>query len=181
MKLSALVMAGGRSTRLEADVEKPLLELEGRFLIDYTLVAVSGCEHVDKFWAVTSPHTPKTERYLEEKAVQTLRSPGDGYVEDLVFAIGELGLGKTLTLTADLPLVGPADLDWVIEEYQKQEHPALAVMWPQDNSPAGVNIVDGKNLNGSEFKLLTTKPQFGLNVNTKDDLEEAQRRIRDAN
>ncbi len=181
MKLSALVMAGGQGTRLGANVEKPLLKLEGRLLIDYILAAVSGCKYIDRVWAVTSPHTPETERYLSEKAVQTLRSPGDGYVEDLVFAIKELGLGKTLTITADLPLLRSIDLDWVIEEYQKQEHPALAVIMSQDNTPSGVNIVDGKNLNGSEFKLITTKPQFGLNVNTKEELVEAQRRIRNAN
>jgi adenosylcobinamide-phosphate guanylyltransferase len=181
MKLCALIMAGGKGTRLGANVEKPLLELEGRFLIDYTLEAVSGCKHIDRLWAVTSPHTPETERFLKEKDVQILRSPGEGYVEDLVFAIKELDLGKTLTITADLPLLESIDLEWAIEEYQKQDHPALAVITSQDNAPAGVNIVDGKNLNGSEFKLITTKPQFGLNVNTKEDLEEAQRRIRNAN
>jgi adenosylcobinamide-phosphate guanylyltransferase len=153
MKLCALIMAGGKGTRLEADTEKPLLKLENKFLIDYALEAVSGCKHIDRLWAVTSPHTPETEKYLKEKDVQILQSPGDGYVEDLVFAIGELGLGKTLTITADLPLLESIDLEWAIEEYQKQEHPALAVIVSQDNAPAGMNIVDGKNLNGSEFKM----------------------------
>ena len=181
MKLNALIMAGGKGTRLEAETEKPLLELEGRFLIDYVIEAVAGCERIDRFWAVTSPHTPKTERHLKEKSIQIQQAPGDGYVEDLVYTVKKLKLGKTLTITADLPLLGSGDLDWVIDEYQKQRHPALAVMVSQDTAPAGVNIVDGKNLNGSEFNLITAKPQFGLNVNTKEDLKEAQRRIRNAN
>jgi adenosylcobinamide-phosphate guanylyltransferase len=196
MKLPALIMAGGKGTRLDGNTEKPLLVLEGLFLIDYTLAAASGCERIDEFWAVTSPHTPKTEEHLKEKSIQILRAPGDGYVEDLVFAIKKLGIGKTLTITADLPLVGSADLDWVIDEYQRQYNPALAVMVTPEVAkktgthadtlidgliPTGVNIVDGKNLNGSEFNLITTKPQFGLNVNTKEELVEAQRRMRNAN
>jgi adenosylcobinamide-phosphate guanylyltransferase len=196
MKLCALIMAGGRSTRLEAEVEKPLLELEGRFLIDYALDAVGGCRYVDKFWAVTSPHTQKTEDYLKEKAVQILQAPGEGYVEDLVFAVRRLNIEKTLIVSADLPLITSTDLDSVIQEYLKQGLPALAVMAPPDvalksgvradtvidgNVPTGVNIVDGKNLNGSEFKLITEESKFAVNVNTISDFETASRRIRNAN
>jgi adenosylcobinamide-phosphate guanylyltransferase len=188
-------MAGGKSTRLKAGVEKPLLELGGRRLIDYVLEAVSGCRYIDKFWAVTSPHTPETEEYLNENSIQVLQAPGDGYVEDLVLAIKKLGLGKTLVVSADLPLLRPPDLNWVIEEYIKEGHPALAVMVPPDvaeksgtsvdtvidgNVPTGVNIVDGKNLNGSEFKLITEESKFAVNVNTISDFETASRRIRNA-
>ncbi len=196
MNLCALIMAGGRSTRLDGEVEKPLLELEGRFLIDFVVDAVSGCEHVDKFWAVTSPHTPNTQNYLLEKDVQILSSPGDDYVEDLVFAIKRLNLEKTLIVSADLPLVTSEDLDWVVEEYLKQDLPALAVMTTLDviekigvsadtvidgYVPTGVNIVDGKNLNGSEFNLITQDPKFAVNVNTISDFDAASRRIRNAN
>ena len=195
MKLSALIMAGGEGTRLEADVEKPLLELDGRFLIDYILDAVSGCEHVDNFWAVTSPHTGVTEEYLKEKPVQVLQAPGNGYVEDLVFAIERLGLEKTLVVSADLPLLTSEDLNWIIEEYLKQGQPALTVMLPLDiveksgiradtiidgYVPAGVNIVDGKNLNGSEFKLITKESKFAVNVNMISDYKAASRRIKHA-
>lgn len=196
MKLHALIMTGGKGTRLETNIEKPLLELAGMRLIDYVLAAVSGCERIDEFWAVTSPHTPKTEDYMKEKPVQILQAPGEGYVEDMVFAINKLGLGKTLTISADLPLLTAADLNFVIDEYLKEGRPALSVMVTPDVPrrigtsadtiieglvPTGVNIIDGKNLNGSEFNLITTKPQFGLNVNTKEDIETARRRIRNAN
>lgn len=195
MKLSALIMAGGKGTRLEADVEKPLLELDGRFLIDYILDAVDGCEHIDNFWAVTSPHTPKTEEYLKEKSIQIFQAPGDGYVEDLVFTIKKLEIGKTLVVSADLPLLTSKDLSWVINEYQRQYNPALAVVVPPDVAkrigtpsdividglvPTGVNMIDGKNLNGSEFKLITNKSKFAVNVNTIDGFEAASRRIRNA-
>jgi adenosylcobinamide-phosphate guanylyltransferase len=189
-------MAGGKGTRLDTDVEKPLLGLDGRFLIDYVLEAVKGCGHVDRFWAVTSPHAKSTEEYLKEKHIQVLRAPGSGYVEDMVFAIKRLDLEKTLVVSADLPLLVPTDLDRVIEEYQRQGMPALAVMVPADVVekigihadtvlegcvPSGVNIVDGKNLNGSEFKLIMEELKFAINVNTISDFKVASRRIKHAN
>lgn len=196
MKLSALIMAGGKGTRLKADVEKPLLELDGRFLIDYIIDALDGCEDIDRFWAVTSPHTKQTEEYLKEMSIQVLWTPGNGYVEDMVFAIKKLGLGKTLVISSDLPLLTSKDLKWVIRKYMGQDLPALAVMIPRKivreidirpgtaiNGciPSGVNFVDGKNLNGREFKLVTMKSKFAVNVNTQSDFEQALRMVKHAN
>lgn len=197
MKLCALIMAGGKGTRLEADIEKPLLELNGRFLIDYILEAVRRCEYIDRdrLWSVTSPHTKRTEEYLKGKSVQVLQASGNGYVADMVFAIERLKLKKTLVVSADLPLLTSEDLDRVIEEYLRHEMPALAVMVPADivgksgirtdtvmdgYVPSGVNIVDGKNLNGSEFKMITKESKFAINVNTISDSNVASRRIKHA-
>ncbi len=195
MKLSALVMAGGVGTRLKADTEKPLLELDDRPMIDHVLKAVRGCGYIDRFWAVTSQSTRMTEEYLRGRSVQILRTPGNGYVKDLVFAIKGLGLKKTLVVSADLPLLTSGDLDWVIEEYLKQGLPALAVMIPVNiveksgiskdtiidgYVPSGVNIIDGKNLNGGEFKLVTEELRFSMNVNTISDFKLALRRIKHA-
>jgi adenosylcobinamide-phosphate guanylyltransferase len=193
MDLSALVMAGGKGERLKSDVEKPLLELCGKHLIDYVLDAVLGCKYIEEYFVLTSPHTPGTKEYLEEKSLNVLEMPGNGYVEDLVFAIKELGLGKTLIVSADLPLLESGDLAWVIEEYQKEGQPALTVVLPRSEKssiesevlidgyvPTGVNIVDGKNLNGRESKLVTTNANFAVNVNTLDDFDSALRRIKNA-
>lgn len=198
MKLSALLMAGGKGTRLkaEADVEKPLLELDGRFLIDYIIDALDGCEDIGRFWAVTSTHTKQTEKYLKERSIQVLRTPGNGYVKDMVFAIKKLGLGKTLVVSSDLPLLTSEDLRWVIREYRGHGLPALTVMIPikivrergirpdtviNGCVPSGVNFVDGKNLNGSEFKLVTMKSKFAVNINTQSDFEIALRMVKHAN
>lgn len=197
MKLCALIMAGGKGTRLGADIEKPLLELGGMRLIEYVLEAVRGCEHIDRdgLWAVTSPHTMNTEEYLKGKSVQVLQAPGNGYVEDMVFAIKRLELERTLVVSADLPLLRSEDLDRVIEEYLGHEMPALAVMVPMDvveksgiradtvidgYVPSGVNIVDGKNLNGSEFKMVTEESKFAININTIPDSKVASGRIKHA-
>lgn len=193
MKLSALIMAGGKGTRLGAGIEKPLLELNGKFLIDYVIQAIEGSGYIGQIWSVTSPYTKKTEEYLKKKNLKVLRTPGKGYVEDLVLAINRLDLEKTLVVSADIPLLTSRDIDWVIKKYLLQGLSALSVVLPLDvveksgvrpdtimegHVPAGINIIDGKNLNGDEFKLVTKKLKFAINVNTIRDSELALRRIK---
>ena len=58
-------MAGGRGTRLNSKVEKPLYDLNGKPLIEYVLdnFRASG---VDKIIVALSPHTPITKRFLQD-------------------------------------------------------------------------------------------------------------------
>lgn len=195
MKLDALVMAGGKGERLGFPEEKPLLKLRDRYLIDYVLRALQGSKHVNRIFVATSGRTRKTEGHLEEKGVRYLRTPGQGYVQDMLFAIKELNLGKALVISADLPLLSSSDIDFVLEEYSKRGRPSLAVMIPlkvfQDEGlspgiviegyvPAGVNVVDGKNLNGEETKLITDRIEFAFNINSLEDRKLAERRMENA-
>ena len=45
----ALVMAGGKGTRLNMDCEKPLLELADKPMIDYVLSSLSKSSYIKKF------------------------------------------------------------------------------------------------------------------------------------
>lgn len=188
MKLDALIMAGGRGSRLGTKEEKPLLIFEGKPLIEHVLRALKNSQYVDKIFVVTSKNTQKTEQEMRKK-VSVLRAPGKGYVEDMLFALKELQLGKTLVVSTDLPLLSPEDIDWAAEEYFRQKKASLAIFVPEEifkkyrllpsviiNGcvPAGVNFVNGKNLSGSEARLVSEKLQFALNINTPRDLKTAK-------
>lgn len=188
MKLDALIMAGGRGSRLGTKEEKPMLIFDGKPLIEHVLEALKNSKHMDKIFVVTSKNTQKTEQEMRKKA-SVLRAPGKGYVEDMLFALKELQLGKTLVVSADLPLLSSEDIDWAAEEYFRQKKASLAIFVPEEifkkyklvpsviiNGcvPAGVNIVDGKNLNKGEAKLISEKLQFALNINTPWDLKTAK-------
>ena len=189
MKLDALIMAGGRGSRLGVKEEKPLLIFKEKSLIEHVLQALKNSKHVDKIFVATSKNTQKTEQEMKRKSIAVIRTPGRGYVEDMRFALEELNLGKTLVVSADLPLLSSEDIDWVAEEYFKQDKASLAVFVPKETFkkyklvpsivingcvPAGVNIVDGKNLIKSEAKLVSEKLQFVLNINTPEDLKTAK-------
>lgn len=189
MRLNALVMAGGRGSRLGVKEEKPLLIFKGKPLIEHVLEALKNSKYINKIFVVTSKNTQKTEQEMKRKSIAVMRAPGKGYVKDMLFALKKLKFGKTLVVSADLPLLSSKDIDWIIEEYFKQDKPSLAVFVPEETFkkqklvpstvingcvPAGVNIVDGKNLSGSEAKLVSEKLQFALNINTLRDLKTAK-------
>lgn len=189
LKLDALIMAGGRGTRLKVNVEKPLLIFRGRSLIERLLGALRASKYIKSVTVVTSKNTEKTEAGMRERGVNTLRAPGSGYVEDMIYALKKLRLGKTLVISSDMPLISGEDVDYVVEEYFKKGKPAMAVFVPEkifkkykikptmvfdDVVPAGINIVDGNNLNGEESKLITEKIQFAGNLNSVEDLRKIE-------
>lgn len=188
-QLDAIVMAGGRGTRLGLK-EKPLVKLCGKPVIGYVLEALSESEFIDKIVVTTSKHTKKTEEFLKIKSIKTLETSGAGYVEDMINAVENLGFGKTLVVSSDLPLISTKEIDAVIEVYFRQSRPAMKVVVPvelfqklgmepslaEDGFvPSGINIVDGKNINGEEYTLVTENGVFAFNLNTQKDLEIIER------
>ena len=53
----AIVMAGGRGTRLKVDVEKPLFKLHDKPLIKYVLDNISSSKLVEDVVIAVSSHT----------------------------------------------------------------------------------------------------------------------------
>jgi adenosylcobinamide-phosphate guanylyltransferase len=183
--VDALIMAGGRGERMGSSVPKPLIDFNGTTLIQRALEAVSGCAYTDRMFVSITKNTLEIVDMVDADLITT---NAEGYVKDMVSAITHLGLKKTLVVSVDLPLLTSSDLDWVAEEYDKLGTPALAVFVPTSVCeklgvaptmeidglvPAGVNIVDGNDIDGAESRLVTAKPQFALNVNTPHDLEQA--------
>ncbi len=177
-------MAGGLSTRMGPGI-KPLLNFNGRHMIEWVLEAATGCKAVERANVTVTPQTLQIKSAIEAEFIET---EARGFVDDMVFAIKHLGLKKTMVLSADLPLLTAEDLGWVASEYNRLGTPALAVFVPSelyrklglqpsielnDLVPAGVNIVDGENLDGKESQLITSNPRFAFNINTPNDLEKA--------
>lgn len=109
--MDALVMCGGRGTRLDAPVEKPLLEVCGEPMIDGVLAGLADSS-VDRVHAAVSPHTPETARHLRLHALDpaVLETPGEGYVADLQVALEAVG-APVVSVAADLPLLASAHVE----------------------------------------------------------------------
>ncbi|GAA5819881.1 MAG: NTP transferase domain-containing protein [Methanobrevibacter sp. CfCl-M3] len=60
----SILMAGGKGTRLKADVEKPLLRFQDKALIDHVIQTLFKSKHIDEVIVAVSPNTPKTREYL---------------------------------------------------------------------------------------------------------------------
>ena len=186
MKVDALVMAGGRGERMRSEVEKPLLRIGDSAMIERVLSALEGSRYVARVWVATSGNVPETEALLRERGIAVLRTPGRRYIEDMTRALKELGLGRTLVVSADLALISSEDIDYVMEEYDGRGCAAMKVVVPVEVFeelgiayelemdgcvPSGVNVVDGRHLEGEESVLVTRRIALAVNVNTQGDAE----------
>jgi GTP:adenosylcobinamide-phosphate guanylyltransferase len=166
-------------------VLKPLITFNSKPLIERIVEATKGSNSIYRVFVAITPESDQIKDAVQAEFIETA---GYGYVEDMVAAVNALALKKTLVLSADLPLLTSVDLDWVVEEYRRLGTPALAVFVPSEfyrelglepglemNGlvPAGVNIIDGENLDGEESNIVTENPHFAFNINTQNDLERA--------
>jgi adenosylcobinamide-phosphate guanylyltransferase len=176
-------MCGGRGTRLDADVEKPLLRVGGEPMLDRVARALreSRCETVR---AVTSPAAPRTRAHWDGPAVE---APGDGYVADLRHALARVD-GPVVTVPADLPLLHATAVDRTLEAHTTG---SLAVTVPaalprllgrdvdaatrdesdgREVAPTGLNVVG----EGPERSRCSFDARLAVNVNRCADADLAE-------
>jgi len=198
MPLTALVMAGGRGSRLRTRNEKPLVPVNGKPMIDWVVEALLGAEGVDRVVIAVTKNTPKTAAAMRERGLEVVETPGAGYVSDTRHAIEELKLGGTLVISADLPFVSSRIIDWAISRFEQSGKPALSVMCPlevfrasgirpeyqysvrgRDVCPVGLNILDGNRLGRGEVdeeRAILEDQELAFNVNTVRDVRLAEQR-----
>jgi len=199
MKVPALIMAGGKGTRIGLPVEKPLLAFLGKPLVDWVAEAVQSAQNVSEFYVVTSPNTPETERHCQSKGWKVLRTYAKGYHNDLKQAAASADLmGPVLTIPADSPAVTGKFLDKITGQFEACGKDFYAVFVPISAREAlglsvdstdeyrgewyavsGVNIVDGSKIQGEgkieTSALITKEVEVLLNINTVRDLEIAEK------
>jgi adenosylcobinamide-phosphate guanylyltransferase len=199
MRIPALIMAGGKGTRIGLATEKPLLPFLGKPLVEWVVEAVKSAEKVSEFYVVTSKNALETERKCLRDGLKVLKTDGKSYHDDLKQAILEAQLlGPVLTMPADLPAVTGKFLDKVVIAYEECGKDALAVFVPIAKREAlelsvsstdehkgvwyavsGVNIINGARIN-DEGKIdtgaiITEEVEVLLNINTLKDLAIAER------
>ncbi len=199
MKVPALIMAGGKGTRMALLAEKPLLPLLGKPLIDWVAEAVEGAKNVSEFYVVTSPNTPETEKRCQSRGWKVLRTDAKGYHNDLKQAALKAKLaGPVLTVPADSPAITGKFLDKIIRQFEICGKDFYAVFVPIEArevlglsvdstdeykgkwyAVSGINIVDGAKIQSEDkietSALITEETEVLLNINTMKDLEIAQK------
>ncbi|MBP1923006.1 adenosylcobinamide-phosphate guanylyltransferase [Halorubrum alkaliphilum] len=162
--MDALVMCGGRGTRLGGDTEKPLTTVDGRPMVNRVLNALVG-SRVGTIHPVVSPHATATRAHLAELADgrwsdagsdagldgSIVDAPGEGYVADLRYALEALGLdgSRVLTVAADLPLLDGAAVDTVLDAARAAAPDSLTVRVPAERKrELGVSADSTQEIDG---------------------------------
>jgi adenosylcobinamide-phosphate guanylyltransferase len=198
MGIVALVMAGGKGTRMKLKEEKPLIEVCGKPVIEYVLAALGNAKKIDRVIVATTNHTPKTTTLMRHLGVEVIETPGKDYVSDMGYVVQTLKLGVFLAIAADLPLVRADMIDAVVGRYERCGKPALTVAVPletkaklgmcieysfkegnRDVVPVGINVIDGTKRYGDEWLdqdiLIMNDEELAVNINTVSELQLAER------
>ncbi|HHW17099.1 MAG TPA: TIGR00454 family protein [Methanothermobacter sp.] len=187
-RIIAIVMAGGKGTRLNQEHEKPLTPAGGKPLIEHVLENLEGSDNIQNIMVATSPNTPLTEDHVKSLGYSIIRTSGKGYIEDLREILSyfeEKGDYILFVINADLPLVDPPLIDEIIEYYRVSSVEALTVFVPlgvyeehglipsaswRGMVPSGVNILRSKNKIQKQEVLKVPRLELALNINTPRDL-----------
>jgi adenosylcobinamide-phosphate guanylyltransferase len=198
MGVVALVMAGGKGTRMRISQEKPLIQVCGKPVIEYVLAALKEAKKIGSIIVATSSCTPKTTQLMKQLGVQVIETPGKDYVSDMGYAVQTLKLGIFLAIAADLPLVNGEMIDAIVDRYERCGKPALTVAVPletkaklgmcieysfktdnKDVVPVGINVIDGRKRYGDEWLdqdiYLMENQALAVNINTVQELQLAER------
>jgi adenosylcobinamide-phosphate guanylyltransferase len=196
MGVTALVMAGGKGSRMALAEEKPLLVVGGKPVIEHVLAALENAEKVDGIVVAVSDYTPKTAEHLAKFPVKVVRTPGKEYVSDMGYAVKKLKLHAVLALAADLPLITSEIIDDIVKRYEECGKPALTVTVPMTAKaklglggeyafevegklvvPAGINVIDGNRINEAELDdavCIVDRNEVAVNINTVQELKIAE-------
>lgn len=179
-------MCGGRGGRLDSAVEKPLFEIGGRPMVERVHDALRGSA-VETIYAAVSPQAPRTGRFVAERGLETVDTPGEGYVADLEHAL-ETVEPPVLTVAADLVLLEPDAVEPVLAA---ADGSSVTVGVPlevkrllglsvdltlahagRELAPAGLNVVADAQ---AEETLVSYDVRLAVNVNRMADAHVAER------
>ena len=184
-------------------IEKSLLKLRNKTLIEYVLDALIGCGCFESIIAVPSVNTPTTSTFLYNHEYYTsgririLESKGENYSLDLSDVLGKTKPAVVFAVSADLPLLNPAVIQRIIARYLPS-FPCTTVILETcfvksfDILPSsiltigakkycysGIVIVDSSkhriNSKLEENYLIMNEKEVAVNVNTVVEMRTAER------
>jgi GTP:adenosylcobinamide-phosphate guanylyltransferase len=194
----AAIMCGGKGSRMKgfANVEKPLLKLKGKTMVELVLNALLQFKNFSKIVAATSSNTPITNSYLVSNLsdkIDILETQGISYSHDISTVLNTLKPASVFVVTADLPLLRLKDVRQIISKWNPQ-HPCTSVVSDKRfvanmginpsitvciNSrqycQTGISIIDSSKVCGGatmyEHYLIMNQKGVAVNVNTRSDFE----------
>ena len=98
-------------------IEKPMQKVGDKHTIERVLDALSASQHIDRILVSVSDNTLETERFLKEIGVETIRTSGDDFMEDLHQAFEIMNGEYVLTCPSDIPLLTTEVVDTFIEYF----------------------------------------------------------------
>lgn len=199
----ALVMGGGRGSRMALPIEKPLLKIRDKTLIEYVLDAIIDYRGFESIVVVTSANTPATRTFLythkyhTSGIIEILEARGENYSVDLSYVLGKIRPAVAFVVSADLPLLNPVIIQRIITRYLPSSPctsivletgfvrgfnifpSSILTIGEKKYCYSGIVIVDTSkyktNSKLEENYLIMNEKEVAINVNTVVELRTAER------
>jgi len=190
--VTALVMAGGKGTRMDLAEEKPLIKVNNKPMIQSVIEALEQSETIDKILVAISPNTPKTRKYIKNYPITIIDTQAKGYIEDLADILTSQYVEENeeiMTIVADLPYIKSEYIDEIVHEYHKRQKPAMCVSVKEEVFkkyninptlvfdqlvPSGINMLTANNQEQDQTIYITDKIELAFNINTINELEKTK-------
>lgn len=128
--MQALINAGGKGSRMgRCGVEKPMHMVGDKCTVQRVVDALKASTHIDRILVSVSDNTPETEKYLNGLGVETIRTSGESFMDDLHQAFEVMDGDYVLTCPSDLPLLTTEVVNTFIEYFSPETmESAIAVV-----------------------------------------------------
>lgn len=195
-------MCGGRASRMQQQqqggIEKPLIKVDGVAMVERVISALASSDRFDRIIAAVSPNTPKTNEFLKSKGIEIIETAGEGYSQDLSHLLSKLKPDKVVVVPGDIPLLNSQIVKEILntiddDDRQEQEQaisiilekgfveeigvkPSIVLMNQYCHS--GITIFNSMVVSTEPVKehyLVMNRKEIALNVNTKEELELAEK------
>jgi adenosylcobinamide-phosphate guanylyltransferase len=185
----AIVMAGGKGSRMKSSDEKLLLPYKKPIIL-HVADALSDSDCFSEIIFITSPNSPKTKKLLLENNYKIIDSTGQGYVQDLNNILQSIGDSVFVT-SADLPLLDQNIIKKITSLYD-ENHLWTSILVTKNFLKklgissnyevnyenqicyySGISMINSKKIsnldNIEENFVIIDDKRIGFNVNTKED------------
>ena len=185
------VMAGGKGTRMNLDDEKLLLKYK-KSIILHVVDSLNDSNCFSKILAITSLHSPKTKKLLQENNIKTFDTSGIGYAEDLSLVLQSTN-DSVLVTSGDLPLLDKEIVRQIVNYYDPEKiwtsilvtNKFLTTLGLKSNYSVnydneichytGISLINANKINSSENinenYIIMDDKRVAFNLNTKQDYE----------
>ena len=185
------VMAGGKGTRMNLDDEKLLLKYK-KSIILHVLDSLNDSNCFSKILAITSLHSPKTKKLLQENNIKTFDTSGIGYAEDLSLVLQSTN-DSVLVTSGDLPLLDKEIVRQIVNYYDPEKiwtsilvtNKFLTTLGLKSNYSVnydneichytGISLINANKIttseNINENYIIMDDKRVAFNLNTKQDYE----------
>lgn len=189
----AAIMCGGKATRMQAGMEKPLLKVGDIAMIERVISALAGSRRFDRIIAVASPNAPQTKDFLKSIEIEVIETAGEGYPQDLSRLLLKLKPEKVMVVPADVPLLDVQAVSGIADAAEDEQEPAVSIVLEKEfvenlgvkpsvvfgrYCHSGITVFDTARIAGEtvqERYVVMNRKEIALNVNTKEEVELAKR------